>query len=605
MTTLVQMTVDGSNYYISDSGFVGENFWHPFLLTNPVIRYTGEGWIKAETGKLVLARDPSNANHPFSYSSGNFATMLSSPSTQYTVKINYDDEDMADGKTLWDGIAIFSSISTESIEFNLLQSQPSETFQSQFIGKFPIYAIDNATQTTFEVYAVNATPTKFKKGDQVLIKAKIESGYNIDGLSPETVATVVEDASFSRSSPYTLWNIKTDVDRSAFSTQLLNIEIAAVSSPFFSRFPVNAAPTWYIHKILPSQQVFMSDKSFKREIPEERHMKEGYDGKDWVVMPSNISSAPSVSFFQDGDSITATNTELYGGASTDFKFRKSDGSDYDGTITFELSSGSAQFTINDVAENKLGTIDITKAPNADDDNLFAIDLLINNERKYEFIDRIAQSINYQFFKGFTESVLSPFDGGVISKFSVADDPFEIGGDTTLSADLIIGGGVQETVFLIDRANSPGTTSISDEEIISVRYENPFPTQKVQAQMTQFEEVGSSSNNNYAFYSDSFTLNSFNSDTQMGRTEQVEQMADRIAAQQNYLDAILNSKKKSKVSVRIDSVNRTIKPGDNLTFTERDAPVTVSSLLVRGITYDLQQEETTFFGEATITTIEVE
>ena len=91
---------------------------------------------------------------------------------------------------------------------------------------------------------------------------------------------------------------------------------------------------------------------------------------------------------------------------------------------------------------------------------------------------------------------------------------------------------------------------------------------------------------------------------MGRTEQVEQMADRIAAQQNYLDAILTSKKKSKVSVRIDSVNRTIKPGDKLTFTERDAPVTVSSLLVRGITYDLQQEAPTFFGDATITTIEV-
>ena len=349
----------------------------------------------------------------------------------------------------------------------------------------------------------------------------------------------------------------------------------------------------------------MSDKSFKREIPEERHMKEGYDGKDWVVMPSNISSSPSVSFFQDGSSITATNTELYGGASTDFKFRKSDGSDYDGTLTFELPSGSAQFTINDVAESRLGTIDILKAPNADDGDLSAIDLMINNERSYEFIDRVAQATNYQFYKGFSESVSSPFTGGTISESSVADDPFEIAGDLTLAAELTIGGGVQATVFLIDRANSPGTTSISDEEIISVRYENPFPTQNVQTQMTQFEEVGSSSNNNYAFYSDSFTLNSFNSDTQMGRTEQVEQMADRIAAQQNYLDAILNSKTKSKVSVRIDSINRSIKPGDNLTFTERDAPVTVSSLLVRGITYDLQQEETTFFGHATITTIEVE
>ena len=605
MTTLVQMTVDGSNYYISDSGFVGENFWHPFLLTNPVIRYTGEGWIKAETGKLVLARDPSNANHPFSYSSGNFATMLSSPSTQYTVKINYDDENMSDGKTLWDGIAIFSSISTEAIEFNLLQSQPSETFQSQFIGTFPIYFIGNETQASLLIYAANATPNKFKKGDQVLLKARIESGYNIDGLSPETKATLVSDAVFSRSSPYTLWSMTTDIDRSAFSSVFLNIQVANASSPFFNRFPSDAAPTWWIHKILPHQQVFISDRSFKREIPEERHMKEGYDGKDWIVMPSNITGSPSVSFFEDGDSITTTNTELYGGASTGFKYRKTDGTDYDGTLTFELPSGSGDFTINDVSEFKLGTIDISKAPNADDGNLSTIDLVINNERKYEFIDRVAQATNYQFYKGFSALVSSPFTGGTISEISVTDDPFEIAGDLTLAVNLTIGGTVQAAVFLIDRANSPGRTNISDEEIISVRYENPFPTQNVQTQMTQFEEVGSSSNNNYAFYSDSFTLNSFNSDTQMGRTEQVEQMADRIAAQQNYLDAILTSKKKSKVSVRIDSVNRTIKPGDNLTFTEKDAPVTVSSLLVRGITYDLQQEETTFFGDATITTIEVE
>ena len=604
MTTLVQITVDGSNYYISDSGFVGENFWHPFLLTNPVIRFTGEGWIKAETGKLVMARDPSNANHPFSYSSGNFATMLSSPSTQYTVKINYDDEDMSDGKTLWDGIAIFSSISTESIEFNLLQSQPSETFQSQFIGTFPIYFIGNETQASLLIYAVNATPSKFKKGDQVLLKARIESGYNIDGLTAETRATLVSDASFYASSPYTLWSMTTDIDRSSFSDVFLNIQVANASSPFFNRFPSDSSPTWWVHKILPHQQVFISDKSFKREIPEERHMKEGYDGKDYIVMPSNITDSPSVSFFEDGDSITTTNTELYGGASTGFKYRKSDGTDFDGTLAFEVPSGSGQFTINDVAAFKLGTIDIAKAPNANDGNLSAIDLLINNERKYEFIDRVSKSTNHQFFKGFSATISSPFSGGTIG-LAVTDDPFEIAGDTILSADLVIGGGALETVFLIDRANSPGTTSISDEEIIFVRYENPFPTQNVQAQMTQFEEVGSSSNNNYAFYSDSFTLNSFNSDTQMGRTEQVEQMADRIAAQQNYLDAILTSKKKSKVSVKIDSVNRTIKPGDNLNFTERDAPVTVSSLLVRGITYDLQKEETTFFGDATITKIEIE
>ena len=83
------------------------------------------------------------------------------------------------------------------------------------------------------------------------------------------------------------------------------------------------------------------------------------------------------------------------------------------------------------------------------------------------------------------------------------------------------------------------------------------------------------------------------------------MADRYAAQESFLDAILANKKKTQVTLTVDSINKAIKPGDNLTFTERDAPVTVSSLLVRGITYDLAREETTFSGDATITKIEID
>ena len=83
------------------------------------------------------------------------------------------------------------------------------------------------------------------------------------------------------------------------------------------------------------------------------------------------------------------------------------------------------------------------------------------------------------------------------------------------------------------------------------------------------------------------------------------MADRFGAQETYLDAILANQIKTQVSLTVDSINKSIKPGDNLTFTERDAPVTVSSLLVRGITYDLSREETTFSGDATITKIEIE
>jgi len=510
---------------------------------------------------------------------------------------------MSDGNFLWEGKAVFDSISVDSITFNLFSEQPSETFQSQYIGKFPIYAIDNASQCTFEVYAANATPTKFKKGDRIVLQARIESGYAIDGITPNMTGAVVEDAVYSRASPYTLWDIKTDIDRSAYSTQLLNIQYAAVSSPFYSRVPSDASPTWWIHKILPLQEPYLSDKSYKREIPEERQMEEGYDGKPWVVMPSGTQNASSVNFFQDGASMTMSNTELYGGASTSFKYRKTTGT-FDGTLTYQFPSGSEEFTINDVADAKFDTIGITKAPNADDSNVAAIDQLINNEYKSEFLDRICKATNYQFYTGFTPVIGSPYGGGTIDETSVAVDPFELEGDLTLAATLIIGGSAVETVYLIDRANEPSTQSISVQNIVSVTYKNPYPTQSVKSWMMQRQESGSSSSDNYNFFESEFMLSSFNSDTEVGRKINIEQMADRYAAQESFLDAILTNKKKTQVTLTVDSINKAIKPGDNLTFTERDAPVTVSSLLVRGITYDLARDETTFSGDATVTKIEI-
>jgi len=123
-------------------------------------------------------------------------------------------------------------------------------------------------------------------------------------------------------------------------------------------------------------------------------------------------------------------------------------------------------------------------------------------------------------------------------------------------------------------------------------------------MMQRQESGSSSSDNYNFFESEFMLSSFNSDTEVGRKINIEQMADRYAAQESFLDAILANKKKTQVTLTVDSINKAIKPGDNLTFTERDAPVTVSSLLVRGITYDLARDETTFSGDATVTKIEI-
>ena len=122
-------------------------------------------------------------------------------------------------------------------------------------------------------------------------------------------------------------------------------------------------------------------------------------------------------------------------------------------------------------------------------------------------------------------------------------------------------------------------------------------------MTVREFVGSAADDNFNISETRNESSVYNADNSAGKDMTVKQMNDRMEAQVQFLQAILDANSKPKVSVTIDSINASILPGDNLTFTEIDAPVTVSSLLVRAIIYDLGNAQTTFTGDAVITIVE--
>ena len=122
-------------------------------------------------------------------------------------------------------------------------------------------------------------------------------------------------------------------------------------------------------------------------------------------------------------------------------------------------------------------------------------------------------------------------------------------------------------------------------------------------MRRNSEEGTAAGNNFAIVVQENDLRVFNDNTSNGRDKNVDQMADNLERQTLYLESILASNSKPIVSVTIDNINTSIRPGDNLTFTERLAPVTVSSLLVRQIGYNLGNAQTTFTGDGTITVVE--
>ena len=563
MTTFVKLTVDATAYYISDDGYAGENYWHPFLLSPPGLGLSGDGWIKLQSGSLVLKNEPWNANHPFSYSNGDFATLLSTPSKEYDVSINFNNESMVQNEVLWSGKTILDRVSNEVLTFKLFDEEPAVSSTLGItVGLWPITNVGDESEAIIQIYvsSTNAPPDALKKGDQVVFTFR--SGTSASSLLPLTPSTgymLTADASYHTASPYIIWSFPINLDRSAASD--------VVCDPTLSGSSSFTPPIWWCQKVMNLTRHFFSPGHMPREVDPEGNFGTAWDGNFYVTPDYLASSASDLDLYEEGVSQTITQGTGYS-SKLAYSWRKSSGN-WSGIVTIDYPDGSAHFTINDVIDFWVDSVEITKAPNADSVTLSALDYTVEGRAKaYDVVDDICKNTNYQFFDRFANS-----------------------------------SDANKTVYLVDRANAPSTTAISAANIISVDYKNIFPVASVKCSMTVREFVGSAADDNFDISETRNESSVYNANNSAGKNMTVKQMNDRMEAQVQFLQAILDANSKPKVSVTIDSINASILPGDNLTFTEIDAPVTVSSLLVRAINYDLGKAQTTFTGDATITIVE--
>ena len=165
-----------------------------------------------------------------------------------------------------------------------------------------------------------------------------------------------------------------------------------------------------------------------------------------------------------------------------------------------------------------------------------------------------------------------------------------------------GASVAIRAVVIDKANVPSATVLDETEIVETDYK--FKNiRSVDCDYKSFTEVGSLANDNYQFYETNKNLSVSNTSLTTGSEKKITQMHDAIGQQNNYLNAILDNTKKLSITVKIDSINSTIKPGDNLNFTKTVDNITCNQMLIREISYDLNNEQTTFIGDGTITLME--
>jgi len=250
-------------------------------------------------------------------------------------------------------------------------------------------------------------------------------------------------------------------------------------------------------------------------------------------------------------------------------YRKTDGSAFDGVIAVQLlTSNDTIFDLIDFFYTELNYPNAPKAPDAKDSIKAGIHLEYSKDvNREEYLNYICKNTNYQFFIRYSSS----------------------------------GGGPFSTI--IDRANVPTAQALDNTQILNATYQFKNPVKSVSCDFKTYTETGSLASDNYSFIEQSKKLSVFNSDLPTGSEISLEQMHDRTGQQLNYLQAILDVEKKITISVTLDNVNTSILPGDNLNFTREVDKITVNQLLVRKIQYDLNNQQTTFEGDGTITLIE--
>ena len=543
-TITVQMTVDGTDFYMATEEFVGSNYYSPFVQSLPRIDWSGDGFMKTQAGDLTLTNQPDEDQHPFGYST-NWSTLLSNPDQQFLTAI-HPGEPKEKRLALWYGFAVLRTISENGLTFDLFENGTEDQLSlRRLVGSYPVSSLTAGDPTVLTIdnreMGSNTASTWIKIGDFIQVN---------NTFSPVTANTDFLVVATSGN------NISIDLD----STGTTFATPRVVTNSFDS----GSGTQCILNKVLTVPYVAFSDGMTQHNVPRERYFQDGFFGHYFFTPYQNWNPSSGLGtttkIFIDGVD-QSSNFTLVGKS-----YKRTDGAAYDGTITFQTIT--TYKTVFDLVDLLFSPCNKTKAPESDDSVKAGIMVEYTKQGNVvSFLDQITRNTNHQFY-------LRSQDGG---------------------------SGVDG--FLIEKANVPTAQALDEFEITAATYSFKQPTRAVTCEFTTRDESGTSAGNNFQFIESKKNVSVTNEDITSGAEIVVQQMHDSLGQQLNYLQAILDVQKKLYITVTLDHINEDILPGDNLSFSREIDKVTVSSLLVRKIVYDLNLQTTQFCGDGVITPFE--
>ena len=538
------MTVNGSEFYMSTEEFVGLNFYSPFVQVLPKIEWSGDGWLKTKAGQLTITNQPDEDQHPFGYST-NWNFLITNPDQQFPTAIHPGEPASKNG-ALWFGYSVIRAISENGLTFDLYENAKATALgNKRLVGTYAVSTLTAGNPTVLTVdnreMGGNTPSDYIKIGDFIQVN--------------NTFSPVIADTNYLVTATSGN-NISIDLD----STGTTFATPRVVTNSFDS----GSGTQCILNKLLTVPYVSFGAGATQYLIPRDRYYQDGFFGhyfftpfQNWYPSPSSVN----FKIFIDGVDETSNFTLATK------SYKRTDGASYDGTITVETVT--TYNTVFDLVDLLYSPTSATKAPNSDDSVRAGIMIEYSNDTDIEdFLDHVTKNTNYQFYVRYSSPTDSSLNG-----------------------------------YLIDKANVPTATALDEFTITSTSFSFKQPTKAVSCEFTSRNISGTLGGDNFQFVRSSKFVSATNTDITSGAEIVVSQMHESLGQQLTYLEAILDVEKKLYITVTVDNINETILPGDNLSFSREIDKLTVSSLLVRKIIYDMNQQTTQFCGDGTISMFE--
>lgn len=214
---LVEIDFNSKTWYLSEEGYIGENYYAPYLSESPTLEL-GEvkgAYIGVRLGDISIANRPNDRVSPFSIFGGGYAKLLANPNQKIPVRVFWQEN--KEIQSLFDGTMYLSGFDTDSFNF-LLEDKISDVdllskardYNSSFVS---INSVSITGENTTAL--VSAPDHGLNTGDYIKLSECPTAAFNtLDTAKSEIVPvklTKIDDNSFR----YTLINgTSTDFRRS-------------------------------------------------------------------------------------------------------------------------------------------------------------------------------------------------------------------------------------------------------------------------------------------------------------------------------------------------------------------------------------------------------